>query len=360
MTRYTISLTPVDKFFFGGDMTFPVGNDEKDEFNSRFASYIIESARFPQQTSLLGMLRFLILKHSPFFEDGHIKSDAKDEAAKLIGPAGFRVNDGHQANSFGIISKITACRLQHCPAGHNEWIDLEAVPVDDELPIDLDGADEGRINGEKHLLPDIPGYDPKKGINTAWKGAGKTFCHQDIFIEDRRLGIERSIVSGKTADNSLYKQVCFRLNKGFRFAFDAEVDSQDLSEFDGSMVSVGGDGSYFIAGIKKVTSEQKEGQQKEGQTVVLTSPAYLDLEDFKNVPFAISGTMPFRFIKTDIHKTASYSIVGNKSGRSALYQLFTAGSVFCFTTAEQAAKFTQALENKQDFRQIGYNEYKIK
>ena len=33
--KYRITLTPVDKFFFGGDMTFQVGSDEKDRFNTQ-------------------------------------------------------------------------------------------------------------------------------------------------------------------------------------------------------------------------------------------------------------------------------------------------------------------------------------
>jgi len=34
--KYRITLTPVDKFFFGGDITFQVGTNEKDSFNEQF------------------------------------------------------------------------------------------------------------------------------------------------------------------------------------------------------------------------------------------------------------------------------------------------------------------------------------
>ena len=63
MSNYLITLTPTGRFFFGGDMTFKVGRKDKNEFNEQFSSYIIKSAMFPQQTSLLGMLRFLILSN---------------------------------------------------------------------------------------------------------------------------------------------------------------------------------------------------------------------------------------------------------------------------------------------------------
>ena len=72
MTDFHIALTPIDKFYFGGDMTFPVGNDKNDAFNTKFSSYIIESTYFPQQTSLLGMLRYLLLSNSRYFSNGRI------------------------------------------------------------------------------------------------------------------------------------------------------------------------------------------------------------------------------------------------------------------------------------------------
>ena len=64
MSKYQITLTPIDKCCFGGDMTFMVGNKEDDEFNEKFSSYIIRSSLFPQQTSLLGMLRFFVLRNA--------------------------------------------------------------------------------------------------------------------------------------------------------------------------------------------------------------------------------------------------------------------------------------------------------
>ena len=36
MSKYLISLTPVDKFFFGGEMTFPI--EGKKDYNKKFSS----------------------------------------------------------------------------------------------------------------------------------------------------------------------------------------------------------------------------------------------------------------------------------------------------------------------------------
>ena len=122
MSKYQITLTPVDKFFFGGDMTFQVGakelpknwneiTDENErariekqvEDNTRYSSYIIQSSLFPQQTSLLGMLRFLILRnYEDVFKEGQIVN--KDRAKALIGERSFTVNaNDHDENHFGRI-----------------------------------------------------------------------------------------------------------------------------------------------------------------------------------------------------------------------------------------------------------------
>ena len=180
--------------------------------------------------------------------------------------------------------------------------------------------------------------------------------------------VKEDIVSGKTDDDALYKQISYRLRKGFRFAFTATVKDCDLTEYDGQLVSVGGDGSYFrigiskpIGGIPKPDSDSEESKKPDENqnAVVLTSPAFLETKDLSLSRYAITGTIPFRFIKTDVDKGA-YDIVSNKSGRSSSYQLYTAGSAFYFRDSESMRRFISAIEAKKDFRQIGYNQYKLK
>ena len=110
MSRYLIKLFPTGKFFFGGEMTFQVGDDERDSFNSQYASYIIKSEKFPQQTSLLGMLRFLLLRKSDYFDCQHnkIKSECKDDVGKLIGKTSFMKG---KTGGYGKINRIGPCFL---------------------------------------------------------------------------------------------------------------------------------------------------------------------------------------------------------------------------------------------------------
>ena len=70
MSKYLVKLMPLGKFFFGGDMTFKVDNEETirevnssilkggnmafkvDDKETAFSSYIIHSFMTPQQTSI--------------------------------------------------------------------------------------------------------------------------------------------------------------------------------------------------------------------------------------------------------------------------------------------------------------------
>lgn len=359
MTEYLITLDPIDKYFFGGDMTFPVGNDEKDAFNTKYASYIIESSRFPQQTSLLGMLRFLLLSNSAYFQNGKILNEKKSEIAALIGTTGFRVSDGHCENDFGKIVRISECRLQH-KGEDGTWTDLEPDPLDKGLKVSFEKCADGRVNGEEKSFPGIE-YNAKEEFSQKYSCKGKSFSSKEIFAEDRRIGIRRDIVSGKTDDDALYKQISYRLRKGFRFAFTATVKDCDLTKFDGQLVSVGGDGSYFRIGISALDpgAEESKKPEENQNAIVLTSHAFLETEDLSLSRYAITGIIPFRFIKTDVNKGV-YDIVSNKSGRSSSYQLYTAGSVFYFRDSESMLRFISAIEAKKDFRQIGYNQYKLK
>ena len=97
--NYLVKLTPTGKFFFGGDMRFGVNGNE-----GKFSSYIIETSKMPQQTSLLGMMRFLLLSKDETLFDvkkNCIKENASKESLEaLIGASGFSVNENKDANNF--------------------------------------------------------------------------------------------------------------------------------------------------------------------------------------------------------------------------------------------------------------------
>lgn len=385
--NYRITLTPVDKFFFGGDMTFQVGSNENDQFNTQYSSYIIQSRYFPQQTSLLGMLRFLILRNNEnVFNGNKIIKDKKADAEKLIGSKSFTVNDSNEENCFGIIKGISHVRI--C----RDNTELEFAPLYGH--IGFFDSSEGSYNFGTVSVPNLSNqqYNAKDGLETLlmplsdFKDYFKDFQTimterkkekkkdnpnlqtppyqlDDIFVEDRRIGIARNIVTGRTDDGALFKQISYRFNNKEAkhcFVFDAEVANVDLKKYNGHLVSVGGDNSQFIIGVSDYKGSQDDATS--ASALSLLSPAFLTRADVKNYTcFAITQLMPFRFL-TDRKDNKdgdnrSYHILNSRLERSPRYELYAPGSVFYFKNEQQKEEFIKALEGKPEFRQIGYNEY---
>lgn len=374
MNDYLVTLTPVNKFFFGGDMTFQVGDNENDTFNEQYSSYLIESNRFPQQTSLLGMLRFLLLRNSPYF-DGEKITDG-DGAKELIGETSFTVKQGHGENDFKSIQSISGCFLQWKEEGR-DWTNLSFSPFDSCLQVENPGK-TGLYNGVRKAIPELKGYEAKDGY-TKYVGSGETHIPiSDIFVKDTRLGINCDIHTGKTQNDALFKQISYRLTDKrkigsgkevsekpcqFRFAFTAKVDDGKkdwkLTDFSGQLVSVGGDNSQFIVGITTPEKQPEASKPRENaykQVIVLQSPAYLLKEEVDNACFAITEIVPFRFLETSV-KLTSYNILNKNITRSVRYQLYERGSVFYFSGPEAKNDFVKALDGKEEFVQIGYNRY---
>ncbi|MCC8133608.1 MAG: hypothetical protein LIP04_08525 [Tannerellaceae bacterium] len=89
--KVLITLEPLGRLFFGGEKSF---KRENEDFDSEHSSYIIHSEQFPQQTSLLGMLRFVVLSADQnVFERGSIPEGKRMDAARLIGYTGFSVGE---------------------------------------------------------------------------------------------------------------------------------------------------------------------------------------------------------------------------------------------------------------------------
>lgn len=373
MGKFTIALTPIDKFFFGSDMTF--GAEGRDDLNEDFKSYIITSRMFPQQTSLLGMLRFLILSNdSRCFSRGRITD--KDAASELIGANSFSVNatadKNGKANSFGIIKSISACRIQAVSRknGIDNVEDLFFEPLYRNAAPVWDKANPAKINQIEVTIPELA-YSAKEGgiACVLSNGVEKYYLEKEgdetkyIFLEDRRVGINRDINSGSTLNSSLFKQISYRFNnsdnQSFRFAFDAVVDNESLDSYSGQMVSVGADGSWFVLDIQKAEAETSSDCNKKERMLTLQSPAFIPRLAMCHVKFAITSLLPFRFMQSNVMNTQEYRITDRSYKRSEKkYLLYDSGSVFYFDEADDKNKFEKYLKAQEDFRQIGYNEYK--
>ena len=369
MSKYIIKLIPTGRFFFGGDMTFTIGKQketdkskgEKDSYqiyNEEFSSYIISSLKFPQQTSLLGMLRFLLLSNNDeaFDVSNQIIKD-KGKAKNLIGEKSFSVNPDHEENKFGKIRSVGTCFL--CKGDQYYY----QAPFDYDWELDNFEEAEATLNGKSISIPMMKkgkeDYSSKDGINKCYLTSnGNVLKEEDVFQEDSRIGIRRG-TNGKTEEEAFYKQIGYRLKDDCCFAFNVEVDDVDLTEskYTNQLVTVGADSSMFVIKIEEGSFQVglPDSYLKSGagwEKVVLLADTYLPETELAK--YAICETKPFRFFKTTVD-TTKYHIMHNLNNRSNRYSLYAAGSVFF---AENDTAFKECILTKKEFVQIGYNHCK--
>jgi len=373
MSNVLITLAPAGRFFFGGDNTFEVVKNGK-VVNSESSSYIVRSNYFPQQTTLLGMLRFLILSHSNAFDKNTQKIVNKDTARDLIGENSFSVGG---KNEFKTINCIGTCFVQRKKQTNakqqsktNEWETLYFAPKDYDYQVDFGCASVGSFNGRTLAVPDVyteigenrVPYDPKKASESFFlTQGGEKVPYSDVFTEDSRIGIKKDY-KGRTQDSAFYKQIAFRfskkdMNDQYRFAFIADLN-EDPKKYDGSVVLLGGDNSKFVLSTEPTIELNPKVFWKESvyYKVVLTSNSFVnELVDFD---FAMAETLPFRFLKTSV-ETKDYNIFSQEASRSGKFELYQSGSVFYFKNKSTLDVFVKELDNHKEFVQIGYNRYQV-
>ena len=359
--KYLVKLMPTGKFFFGGDMRFGINGE-----NGEFSSYIIESSKMPQQTSLLGMMRFLLLSNNDDLFDvknNCIKNGVSVEG--MIGKTGFTVKE--EKNDYGKILSLGPCCV--CKDGKRYF----KTPMDKAFSsINWDNVVTATINGKEVQLPELKVIvDGKEDYYSGKYNPDPSFMEYSsseeikedkLFIKDSRIGIDK-VYEGKSQTDAFYKQISYRLENGYCFAFDVKVDeSVDLTEYNGQLVSLGADASSFIFNAEII--DDIESADKDGLSVVLLSDAYISDEMMKKTQmrYSVNNMRPFRFISTNNSSDASYYRINGKNAakRSERYELYQAGSVFYFEKEEQTKDFCDILKSREDFNQIGYNKYYIK
>ncbi len=371
---YLIKLKPLGNFYFGGERSFreyePKATEAEDREKDKdeTLSYIVESNYFPQQTALLGMLRFLLLRKSDFFENGKIKAQDVAKAAVLIGPSSFML--GQDKCEFGNIESIGTCFISN----GNDF--LLPMPLDYPLDVKFSIAIEANYCNRSLTLPSVTYrsngelYSAKNGVYDKLLLGGSVIDYdyseekdpqtgemigKGVFIKDRRIGIDRDIKTGKVEKNALYKQEFYRLVNGYEFAFTAQLkDDIDYTAYNNEVVELGGDNSKFLITFEQqeqeIKIEHKNISNSQGAfKAVLLSDALIN--DVSLSTFSISANTPMRFMETNIKTTSDYSRI-TKSKRRSLYKK---GSVFYFEGTAQREAFIEAVKDNKNFKKIGYN-----
>ena len=357
-TKYLVKLFPHDKFFFGGENTFGDGHQ---------ANYLVKSNYFPQQTGVLGFVRHQLLLQSnndEIFKDSKIQNANKAKA--LIGPRGFIING---QSDYGAIKKLSPVFIVNGETfylpGNKEYQIYTKIEKDcSEKKVDR--FLEIEKNNDNFLLK---GYNPKFPIPDLMmdKTCDQRLFYKEIFIEHKQVGIRKNYEGG-TDNDAYYVQTFYKFHKGFGFAFIVELedsvsvngtnikvnfDSQDIVVF-------GGEQQAFKMVVEEFGSDFDEiipdyHPSKNMNKIVLVSDAYVNDDITEKCAFAITEVGDFRFITFDTDPSINYY---QKPAKSSKYNLYKKGSVFYYENDVQKKELLQALNN-ENFRNIGYNHYKV-
>ena len=97
--KYRVELKPLEPYFFAGEKSFGFGKKKKQSYNN----YFIRSELFPTQTTLLGTIRYLILKKYNLLTTKDYSNEKEQE--KYVGKSSFQI--GQKNQSYGMIERLS-------------------------------------------------------------------------------------------------------------------------------------------------------------------------------------------------------------------------------------------------------------
>jgi len=342
MALYQIKLTPVDTFFFGG---------EKHDSNEK-ANYFVESNCYPQQTTILGFLRYLLLIKNDLIGTNKIKT----EGEPIIGNESFDYNNHDQ--TFGKIGSISPLYFIN-----NNEIYFPA-PLDFEYEM-------GQVNSNYFLLKKDKKYtaknDPPNLKLISIKGESLIDLYsldpgKSIVFPVNQAGNEKA-EEGTSKDEKFYKQTSMKMNPGWSYAIKAEI-SLDLTD-EILFLPFGGEKSLFKVEISKSNDKTEFGSKLNNYSrqlplIYFLSDSFAESEISSLVAFAVNSNVSFRNLRSNVN-TENYSALGkNTNGlkRSSRYNLITRGSVLYFENSEKRTEALKILEKKHCSK-IGFNYFKL-
>ncbi|HLO54806.1 MAG TPA: type III-B CRISPR module-associated Cmr3 family protein [Saprospiraceae bacterium] len=394
MSKYLVKLKPLTPFFFGGENTFGEGD----------VNYFAKSNYMPQQTTILGFLRYELLA-----QNGLIGTDPVSQKwADLIGSQSFECIDDKFTASFGAIKNISPVFIMD---GNDSYLtqsfdwayyedDQNSKPINgcrvsakkiDRIQIRFEEANKlAVVDSCKDYIPilEVGGkkYDPKLGLATLWVcDDGTKLKHWDFdegykddglvgngfFVSKSQIGIHRETNKSKTQKGDFYKQIFKSFhNANTCFAFYVDIDLPIGKKLASRITTMGGERSAFEMTITKVDSQFQSfeflfknafvaSHPNRKNVVILTSDAYCHQNILNQCKFAITDSIPFRNITTKQISGINYAALDKTDKSKAklfktkeLIFLLKRGSVLY---SDEAQTLKENIESLTPFYNIGYN-----
>lgn len=365
MGKYRMKIEPTGTFYFGSERKFNPVDGERN-------NYLVHSRVFPQQTTLLGMLRFALLKGTIREQ----KPQGKDDL--LIGPNSFDEETTH----YGIISRLSPVFVADKEDELLVEIGLD-YQIYKDMPLHLELkslSGTGTTGDTSETIYYYPRYDPKEESRhyLTCRDASDPRCHlisyDEIFKPCQKPGNQKDR-TGKSQEKSFYKQTMYRMEKGYSFVLFLETSRDIVVDGQPFWVTMGGDQSEFKVTLWEenecgdMAEENKDVFEEGAGKVTLLSDTYISnpLEIMPFYYFANVEKTGFRYIRTILNQTSNYADIyckGNKDDTdnrdkkpmiSKMKILVAKGSVFYCSDVRSFV----SLLNHPAYRAIGYNYFKV-
>lgn len=348
MPNYQIKLTPVDTYFFGGDK-HRVKKNWSTKTERLIANYFVESNQYPQQTTLLGMLRYYLLFRSKKLLNQNSTDSDRTDAKDLIGKKSFAFGGTNDFKKIAYVSPLYFI---------NKGKTYQFAPFDLEYELDDNNILKKRdknFNAKKHY-DDITTHK----LISAEQDVIKL---SDILTTEKQVG-NKIVTAGNSNTEGFYKMHKKKLKEGWSFAVDAEIDLNDLDK-EKNFVPFGGEKSIFEIELRKSEPMQislPNKYQRKQSFVFLASDAFVKSETMKLVQFAVNQFASFRCLISNISNTIHFNDLPEdqtKTGgikRSQRLQLLKRGSILYFNNQTDRDNFIQNLQTPGETK-IGFNKY---
>ncbi len=335
MGKYRLILKPMAPFFFG----------EEQASKSEEAFYYMKSRKLPQQTSLLGMLRYEVLKQEPTFsvkKYSEYSHDERIQMQKLIGGHSFSMKKSE--SDYGYIKKLGTVNLMN-----DEGQVLVKAPLDNRSTTQYEAYSLSKdpvitSQGDIHYLEN---YDPKNVILNGWmNSSGKIECEDAIFRSVSRVG-NRVVANRDENEDGFYKQEYLDLCDGYKFCIDVDLDGILLQD---SIVEMGKERSSFFMKVIPIDKQDKINKIENPSKICCESDVYVTQEQWSKLcqasKFRIVEEIGFRNRRTEI---------GSVQREKVRYFFIQRGSVFYLRDSGTKNDLVAMIKGNTNLTTIGYN-----
>lgn len=354
--RYKATITPMEPYTFGTEQG-SMYNAEGNVLTGK-ESYIMESSLLPEQTTILGALRYIVLANS---KNNLLKSDFNydkkdvDQIKTVIGEESFSFTM-EEKQDFGLIKSISPVYIVEKNANSCIYV---ANPFCNKakdsgfVPMVIDEREFVTSYGKIRF--------PREKEYVAKDGYGRGF----IEISSKKIKKEdeiftKKLLTGNRTDNSLndgkdgfFKREVVSMDKQYAFAVEIEVEEDNDKVFPDSIVAyMGRKQSAFMFMFSEMKEEPIQKKVEDafsgGNNEWYYALSDLYLTDYVATEFAIVGKKKVRNLETKL-LGKNYA----EKRRKTLHQisLIKAGSVFRQETIKNAVN----KEKKEKYNAAGYN-----